>query len=79
MGRNFARFVTTLNFGRGRMCTLDAFSPFTLEAPLILRNRKQAPPVMLFGSYVCTRDGTQVDNGGFSLWQYGRATVVPGQ
>ena len=71
MGRNFLHFTTVLDFGAGGTCTLDSFTPAGLGAPFTLS--RHSAPVTLFGSYVCTRDGSQFDQGVFNLWQYGAA------
>ena len=73
MGRSFFRFLTRLDFGMGGACELDSFAPYRLSAPFDFVGRA---PVVLFGNYVCTRDGTEFDRGVFTIWQRGRARAV---
>ena len=73
MARNFFRFMTQIDFGTGGTCQLDSFAPYRLSAPFDFVVRA---PVVLFGNYVCARNGTEFDRGVFTVWQHGRARAV---
>jgi hypothetical protein len=73
-GKSFVRFVVAMHFDGGTECVADAYSVFGIDAAISLA---MPGPLVMSGTYVCTRDGGEIDRGVLSLWQQGPSRIRP--
>jgi hypothetical protein len=69
----------TLDFGNGAQCTLRGHLPYGLFGLhfLVEFRRRDNPPMVTSGDYVCSDGGAETDRGTFVLWQTGPSRIRP--
>jgi hypothetical protein len=71
---SFKRHVVSMHFDGGTECVADAYPIFSLGAAI---NLATPAPLVMVGTYACTRDGVEFDRGVLNLWQQGPSRIRP--